>query len=328
MGIASLLSMTNLVLHVKDLHLELAAAFQATTVDAFADDINNPVRRLLDPFISRAVQATNDNFKMLFEYKAAEFSLAPLSTDEQLRLIDDAIKKKPLVLANLDMEHYGADRGMDPAFSTKAAQKDDLMYSWRWHYRALTVQRMFDSMIGCWLDANYGPSEEGEARLAEDEVVQKWWQSMVKHIPAIRRSVEQDPEWAAGGRLTPNTLRHVLRTLFTWLAWVHEDVGHAASAYVYNPVHTPMCIPEDGEGVPLRSFAFNTMAYRSFVFLERAKLLDKPPDFWFGGHGDQTCFASFQHQLRDLGRTDIAFSECGKHGFYSCVDAVETAVSS
>merc|ERR1711988_527073 len=34
--IASLLSMTNLVLHVKDLHLEIAAAFQAVSVDAFA----------------------------------------------------------------------------------------------------------------------------------------------------------------------------------------------------------------------------------------------------------------------------------------------------
>ena len=45
----------------------------------------------MDPFIHRSVQATNDNFKLLFEYRAAEFSLAPLGTDEQLKLIDDAI---------------------------------------------------------------------------------------------------------------------------------------------------------------------------------------------------------------------------------------------
>merc|ERR1719356_2124933 len=62
--IASLLSMTNLVMHVKDLHLELAAAFQAVTVDAFAGEPRHPVRRLLDPFISRSIQATNDNFKL------------------------------------------------------------------------------------------------------------------------------------------------------------------------------------------------------------------------------------------------------------------------
>ena len=76
--IASLLSMTNLVLHVKDLHLELAAAFQAITFDAFSDKPDHPLRRLLDPFIHRSVQATNDNFALLFQYKAAEFSLAPL----------------------------------------------------------------------------------------------------------------------------------------------------------------------------------------------------------------------------------------------------------
>jgi hypothetical protein len=85
--IASLLSMTNLVLHVKDLHLELAAAFQAVTFDAFSDKPDHPLRRLLDPFIHRSVQATNDNFALLFQYKAAEFSLAPLPYEEQLRLI-------------------------------------------------------------------------------------------------------------------------------------------------------------------------------------------------------------------------------------------------
>ena len=65
--IASLLSMTNLVMHVKDLHLEIAAAFQATTFDAFTEDPTHPIRRLLDPFIHRSVQATNDNFKLLLE---------------------------------------------------------------------------------------------------------------------------------------------------------------------------------------------------------------------------------------------------------------------
>ena len=61
------------------------------------------MRRLLDPFIHRSVQATNDNFKLLFEYRAAEFSLAPLGTDEQLKLIDDEINTNPLSLAAMDM---------------------------------------------------------------------------------------------------------------------------------------------------------------------------------------------------------------------------------
>jgi hypothetical protein len=321
--IASLLSMTNLVLHVKDLHLELAAAFQATTVDAFASDPTNPVRRLLDPFIHRSVQATNDNFRLLFDYKAAEFSLAPLPYDEQLKLIDESIRERPLNLAHLDMESYGSSRGMDPAFSQRSAQGQDRIWFWRWHYRAVTVQRLFDEMIGCWLDKNYG-----EGGLEEDTLAQGWWQSMIKHIPSLRRATVTSPDWAGPGALTKDTLRRVLRTLFTWLAWVHEDVGHSAAAYVYNPVHTPMCVPEDGEGVPIHSFVFNALAYRGFVFLERAKLLDEPPSFWFGGQGDNQCFASFQDALRELGRSDPAFSECDKDGFYSCVDRIETAVSS
>merc|ERR1711920_963117 len=118
---------------------------------------------------------------------------------------------------------------------------------------------------------------------------------------------------------TRTTLRNVLRTLFVWLAWVHEDVGHSAAAYVYNPVHTPMCVPEDGVGVPLKSWAFNALAYRGFVFLHRAALLDEPPDFWFDGNADaKTCFSSFQESLRQKGQEDVAFSECDQNGFYSC----------
>ncbi|CAK0803230.1 unnamed protein product [Prorocentrum cordatum] len=221
------------------------------------------------------------------------------------------------------MESYGSSRGMDPAFSQRSAQGQDRIWFWRWHYRAVTVQRLFDEMIGCWLDKNCG---EGE--LEEDTLAQGWWQSMIKHIPSLRRATATSPDWAGPGALTKDALRRVLRTLFTWLAWVHEDVGHSAAAYVYNPVHTPMCVPEDGEGVPIHSFVFNALAYRGFVFLERAKLLDEPPSFWFGGQGDNQCFADFQDALRELGRSDPAFSECDNDGFYSCVDRIETAVSS
>ena len=89
-----------------------------------------------------------------------------------------------------------------------------------------------------------------------------------------------------------------------------------------------MLVPEDGEGIPIRPFSFNVAAYRGFVFLERGQLLDTPPDFWFKSGADKTCFTNFQDALRELGSSDPAFSECDKTGFYSCVNRVETAVSS
>ena len=115
-----------------------------------------------------------------------------------------------------------------------------------------------------------------------------------------------------------------------WVSWIHEDVGHAASYFVYNPTLTPMCVADDGvDGVPLNTVALNVNAYRTFVFLDRAKLLDPPPDFWFSdASGDRVCYEAFQASLRKLGDDDKAFSECGATGFYSCVEDVETAVSS
>ena len=44
--------------------------------------------------------------------------------------------------------------------------------------------------------------------------------------------------------------------------------------------------------------------------------------------GDRQCYLDFQSALRNLGSVDVAFSECGETGFYSCVEDVETAVSS
>ena len=75
------------------------------------------------------------------------------------------------------------------------------------------------------------------------------------------------------------------------------------------------------------SFLFNTAAYRGFVFLERAKLLGEPPSHWFGAE-DKQCFTDFQAALTALGKSDDAFSECDDTGFYTCVERVETAVSS
>jgi len=325
--ISSLLSQTNLVMHVKDLHLEIAAAFQATTVDTFANKPKHPVRRLLDAFIHRSVQATNDNFRLLFDYHAAEFSLAPLSTEEQLKLIDEAIVENPLNLADLDMERYGTVRNMNPEFSTKDAITNSSKWGWRWHYRALTVQRLLVDYVKCWLEAE-GVTEQS---LQEDSYVKDWWQALIAHLPSFRRASKSHPAWAPAdlSKITKNEFAQVVGTIMVWVSWIHEDVGHSAASYVYNPIYTPMNVPEDGVGVPMNSWVFNALAYRGFVFLHRSTLLQEPPDFWFDGNAaSRKCFTSFQDHLKWYGDSDIAFSQCEQDGFYSCVGRVETAVSS
>jgi len=327
--ITSLLGMTNLVLHVKNLHLEIAAAFQAVTVDAFAGEPKHPVRLLLDPFISRSVQATNDNFQLLYGYLAADFSLAPLPSSEQLKLIDDFIKTQPLILSEMDMENYGKKRHIEESHSTAGAITNSTHWGWRWHYRALTVQRLYDDLVACRLRAHYGvDNDELDKAIAADSVLNAWWKSMIDHLPSLRRATVNTPDWASE-TITFASLRRVASTLMVWLSWIHEDVGHSAAAYVYNPVYTPMCVPEDGVGVPMRSWTFNALAYRGFVFLHRSVLLGEAPDFWFDGcAGCRKCFETFQSKLKTLGEKDPAFSECDKNGFYSCVGRVETAVSS
>jgi len=346
--IASLLSMTNLVLHVKDLHLEIAAAFQAVTVDLFAADTKHAVRRMLDPFVHRSVQATNDNFKLLFDYRAAEFSLAPLLASEQLLLISDSINENPLNLADMDMERYGKKRGIPQEVSEASAKTNPNTWFWRWHYRARKVQELYRSLVRCWISRNYD-SDSGKADLAmkDDNTLQNWYSALRQKVPSLGRASTINPEWAPPV-LDSEGLVNIASTLMVWLSWIHEDVGHSAAAYVYSPIHTPMMVPSDGVGIPFRPFAFNVAAYRGFVFLERAALLDAPPSFWFGEDkveyhncwfgvwcdstttpaADQQCFADFQSALRDLGASDTAFSECDDHGFYSCVERVETAVSS
>merc|ERR1719436_574194 len=158
-------------------------------------------------------------------------------------------------------------------------------------------------MIDCWLHKNYG--EEADSSLEADNLVQEWWQSMIQHIPALRRSTQQFPDWSPPGTLTQAGLKNILRTLFVWLSWIHEDVGHSAAAYVYNPVYTPMNVPADGVGVPALSWTFNALAYRGFAFLHRSVLMDEPPAFWFEGCDScRQCFTHFQDTLAELGRSD------------------------
>eukprot|EP00520_Triparma_pacifica_P020596 CAMPEP_0118646518 /NCGR_PEP_ID=MMETSP0785-20121206/8103_1 /TAXON_ID=91992 /ORGANISM="Bolidomonas pacifica, Strain CCMP 1866" /LENGTH=849 /DNA_ID=CAMNT_0006538525 /DNA_START=21 /DNA_END=2567 /DNA_ORIENTATION=- len=308
---SSLLAQTNLILHVKGLHLELAAAFQGVTIKSFKNNVDHPVRRLLDQFTHRSVQATNGNFDLLFEHKAAEFSLAPLYYQAQLTMIEWYINNKPLSMATLSMEEFAEDRNM-AQFSSKPPRDSEgkpTRFFWRWHYRALKAQNMYKTMIDCWVDKNYGG--DWSQLLTNSDVVQ-WWTLMKSHLPSINQAIQQHPEWISNGDLTQDSFTKVVSTLMTWVSHIHEDVGHSAAYVVYNPIHTPMMVPKDGVGVPLNSFAFNTNAYRTFVFLERAKLLEEPAPFWFDdAKDDKQCYTDMQTTYTNLGANDDAFSECG-----------------
>jgi len=143
--------------------------------------------------------------------------------------------------------------------------------------------------------------------------------------------------------LTKERLKKVLGTLMLWVSWIHEDVGHAMAAFVYDPVHTPLFVPADGVGIPIVPLAFMVGVHRFFVFVERPKLVDAPPDHWFTKKtckkhmflftkcervaDDKKCFTTMQAGLQALA-LDREFQQCGRNGFYSCMDSVETSASS
>eukprot|EP00435_Cladocopium_sp_Y103_P052728 s995_g16.t1 len=84
--IASLLAKTQLLIHVKTIHMELAPTLQAVTIDSFqaqqCGGIEHPLRQFLEPFTTRNIQAANNNLKIWFEFRGAEFGLAPLSVED------------------------------------------------------------------------------------------------------------------------------------------------------------------------------------------------------------------------------------------------------
>jgi len=460
------------------------------TVDAFAKFPDHPIRRLLEPFLSRSIQASQTNLRLWFQFRAGEFALAPLPVEEQLRLVHESVRLEPLNLANLDMERFAALRGMEKFTGDFATAG---RWHWRWHYRALKVQRLLEKLVNCWIDKSYGGEH---ARVYTDEALQSWWKKLLDDVPAVRLAAEQSSDWvvptkhpvappppatvnpttpptpakaspaeeatptenpdfnsvlaigepetvmarrlselegydkngvwgeldaegnllhpktASGGaatnqpgsqkgkpaqpptrhppakpattqepwwrktltskappavqviptppqlpagenlplpvpiggtsELNAETLRHLLRTIMVWASWVHEDVGHAAASLIYDPVNTPMFVPEDGMGIPMVPFAAMTAAYRSFIFVERAKLMDSPPPFWFDhkwckkyllvftsctrNNGDKACFTEFQEELKALS-SDPSFANC-EEGLYPCLDRVETSASS
>ncbi|CAL1138925.1 unnamed protein product [Cladocopium goreaui] len=80
--IASLLAKTQLLIHVKTIHMELAPTLQAVTIDSLKGFKEHPLRQFLEPFTTRNIQATNNNLKIWFEFRGAEFGLAPLSVED------------------------------------------------------------------------------------------------------------------------------------------------------------------------------------------------------------------------------------------------------
>ncbi|CAJ1396769.1 unnamed protein product [Effrenium voratum] len=185
--IASLLAKTQLLVHVRTIHMELAPTLQAVTLRALKGFKQHPLRQFLEPFITRNIQATNNNLKLWFEFRAAEFGLAPLSVEEQMKLIAADSEKAPLNLADMDMEHLAEVRGW-------AA----LGWTPRWYQRALKVQRLFDTLIREWAQGAF----EGDDRdLQQDEGVNQWWEQIFAFMPSLQLAAKGSQAVAMGSFL-------------------------------------------------------------------------------------------------------------------------------
>ena len=87
---------------------------------------------------------------------------------------------------------------------------------------------------------------------------------------AAKPSVDVAKELAKLPPLNVETLSRVLRTLFLWTSWIHEDVGHSFGSFIYNPVHTPGFVPADGKGIPTPALIYRVAMFRNFVAVERS----------------------------------------------------------
>lgn len=174
--IASLLAKTQLLIHVKTIHMELAPTLQAVTIDSLKGFKEHPLRQFLEPFTTRNIQAANNNLKIWFEFRGAEFGLAPLSVEEQLKLIADHMASVPLNLAELDMQRFAKVRGWDK-----------LGFAPAWYQRAIEVQKLFDELIR---EFAQGAFEGDDANLVKDEGVVMWWKSLYEKMPSLRKAAE------------------------------------------------------------------------------------------------------------------------------------------
>eukprot|EP00929_Paragymnodinium_shiwhaense_P048058 TRINITY_DN24356_c0_g2_i2.p1 TRINITY_DN24356_c0_g2~~TRINITY_DN24356_c0_g2_i2.p1 ORF type:complete len:874 (-),score=129.15 TRINITY_DN24356_c0_g2_i2:326-2947(-) len=347
--IATLIAHTNLVLHFRNIHLEIAGAFQAITLDSFKDKVDHPMLRFLEPFIHRNVQATKLQLDVLLRHQAAEFGLAPLPVETQLQLLQDLSEEQPLNLADLDMEVYGRSMGL----GGQTEGRDVTGWKSAWLERASEAQQLLQTFLECWLGEAY--DEVTDEALQKDAHLAEWWSALVTRMPALKRAMVETPSWAGKSGpyvLTVGGLKAVLRTILVWVSWMHEDFGHSMAAFVYNPVYTPMFLPKDGVGVPLFPLLKAVSYHRNFVFLERPKLMDEFP----GQHGSyyhtgcdgawpfQFCRRfhikhSVGHQcilqlhkslskMKWVRRDEKGVPNCDEHGFFSCPNRVESSASS
>ena len=185
--IASLLAKTQLLIHVKTIHMELAPTLQAVTIEALKGFKEHPLRQFLEPFTTRNIQATNNNLKVWFEFRGGEFGLAPLTVEEQLQLIADDMAKVPLNLAELDMKRFAEARGW-----TKLGFAPD------WYQRALEVQGLFDGLIREWAQ---GAFEGDDLNLQKDTGVVMWWKSLHEKMPSFQRAAK-GTQWLNGDEIS------------------------------------------------------------------------------------------------------------------------------
>lgn len=317
--IVSALAQTNLMTHVKLIHLELASIFQATTLNVFHNNNDHYWRKLLDQFIHRSIQVTNDNFELLYKYKSADFTLSQLDYSTQLRMVNDTINNDPISIQKLSMSKYALSHNMQ-----KFTKKSNNQFFWTWYHRANSVQNIYKDLIKCIL-ANHMPKR---SYIIKDEMINKWFKTMQMYIPSFNQSISENNKFYKNNILTYDDLIETTSTLMLWVSLIHEDVGHSVSSFIYNPEYTPLVLLKDNFDIPIYIESIIITAYRSFVFLERNKLLDKPFDYWYDNDQDKYCFTDLQTKLKDLSINDNAFSNCGETGFYSCMQNVETSVSS
>lgn len=179
--IASLLAKTQLLTHVKLIHMELAPVLQAVTTN-LPDHSGHRIKMMLEPFIQRSIQATNNNIKAWFEFRAGEFGFAPLPMEEQAKLLADALRQHPVNLSNLDMENYAQARGMQKHVTMQGRRLGSSTWQWKWHHRALQVQRKYKAMIRNWIQYAY---QGNDFNLQADAGLRLWWVNMFKHMPAL-----------------------------------------------------------------------------------------------------------------------------------------------
>ena len=110
-----------------------------------------------------------------------------------------------------------------------------------------------------------GGSFNSDRDLEGDKPISKWRETSMSQ-EELQQLLQKLPP------LNVETMTRVLRTIFLWTSWIHEDVGHAWASFVYNPIHTPGFVPEDGRGIPSPALVYRVAMFRNFVALERPEV--------------------------------------------------------